>query len=125
MLAVLGAIGTGVYKVKQWGYGEAKAECVAEDEKRAAAAEAERKRQDALREAQDKQATKRLADARKSNQALLTSLDAHIRVAKLRADCRIPPELQSDANNALSGGKGFGPDPVPGKPKPPAAPVRP
>lgn len=29
-LAVMGMAGTGVYKVKQWGYGEAKAECIAE-----------------------------------------------------------------------------------------------
>ena len=115
-LAVMGMIGTGVYKVKQWGAEEVRTEWAAANKKAAEDAETERKRQDSIRAAQDKEATRRLADARKSNAALLTSLDAHIRAAKLPAGCKLDDRLLGDVNAALAGAEGVSPGTVPSKP---------
>lgn len=115
-LAVMGMVGTGVYKVKQWGGNEVRAEWQEANDKAKEAAEAERARLDALREQQDKQATKRLADEKKRTAAVWTSLEAHIKAAGLRSDCRITPELLGDANAAIAGPQGVGPSTVPSKP---------
>ena len=88
------------------GNAETKAEWNAANAAAQQKAEAERSRIDALRATQDKEATRRLANAHKSNAALLTSLEAHIRVARLPADCRISEQLRDDANRALAGPEG-------------------
>ena len=119
-LALIGALSGVGYKIRESGKDAVRVEWAADVAARKAEAEAERMRQDALRQAQDKQATRRLADARKSNAALLTSLDAHIRVARLPADCRITDLLLGDANRALAGDEGSGPGTVPSSAKPAA-----
>ena len=122
-IIILGMLGTAGYKIRESGKDAVRLEWSAANDKAKAAAEAERARQDALRQAQDKEATRRLADARKSNAALLTSLDAHIRVARLPADCKLTPGLLADVNAALAGGEGGSPGAVPAKPGP-ATPAR-
>ena len=83
-------------------------------------AEAERIRQDALRQAQDKEATRRLANEKKRTGELMVSLEAHIKAAGLRTDCRITPELLGDANSALAGSQGLSTGTVPSPAKPPS-----
>ena len=115
-IALLGMIGGGLYKVRESGKDAVRIEWAEANAAAQKAADADRARQDALRQAQDKEATRRLTDARKSNAALLTSLEAHIRVARLPADCRIPDSLLGDVNAALAGSQGVGPGTVPSKP---------
>ena len=115
-LALIGALGGLGYKIRESGKDAARIEWAQDVAARKAEAEAERARQDALRATQDKQATRILADARKSNAALLQSLDAHIRVARLPADCKLTPELFADVNRALAGSESAGPGAVPSKP---------
>ena len=122
-LAILGALGGLGYKVREAGADSVRVEWAAANEKAKQEADAERQRQEAVRATQDKQATKRLADARKSNAALFQSLEAHIRVARLPADCKLPPSLLGDVNAALAGSQGVGPGTVPSKPGA-AAPAR-
>lgn len=115
-MALMGMIGTGVYKVKEWGADEVRQEWQQATLKAKSEAEAERARQDAVRQQQDQQVTKRLADARKRSQTLMASLEGHIKAARLSPDCRITPELLLDANAALAGGEGQRPRTVLGKP---------
>src|SRR3990167_4206500 len=122
-LAILGALSGIGYKIRESGKDAVKVEWAADVAARKAEAEAERERQDALRATQDKQATRRLADAKRRSTELMGSLEAHIKAAGLRTDCRITPELLEDANRALAGGEGVGPGAVPSGPKP-AAPAR-
>lgn len=102
-LAILGAIGTGVYKVKEWGADGVRLEWKAANEKAAKEAEAERARQDALRQAQDKEVTRRLTDAKRRNTGLMASLEAHIRASGTAAQCPLSPGLHDIWNRANQG----------------------
>lgn len=115
-LGVLGMLGGIGYKIRESGKDAVRLEWSVANDKAKAQAEAERARQDAVREAQDKQATKRLADEKKRTAGLMVSLDAHIKASGLRADCRIPDILLLDVNTAIGGPKGVGPSAVPPKP---------
>ena len=127
-VALVGALGGLYWRIDSAAYergaGKVRQEWDAANAAAQLQAEAERARQDALRATLDKQATGRLANEKKRSGELMASLDAHIRAAGLRPDCRITDELRDDANRALSGGQGVGPGTVPGGPKPPAAPGR-
>jgi hypothetical protein len=81
---------------------------------------ADRKRQEAVRDAADKKQTGRLANEKKRTGELMASLEAHIKATGAFAGCRISPELLNDTNNAITGGKGISPGTVPSGPKPPA-----
>ena len=122
-LAILGALGGIGYKVRESGKDAVRVEWAEANAAAQQAAEADRQRQDAIRASKDKEATRRLANARKSNQQLLSSLDAHIRAANLPRDCRLPQQLWDDANSALAGAEGERPGTVPSGPGP-AAPAR-
>ena len=122
-IIILGMLGTAGYKIRESGKDAVRVEWAEANAAAQQAAEADRQRQDALRQAQDKQATRRLNDARKSNATLLTALDAHIRAAGLPRDCRLPQQLWDDANSALAGAEGERPGTVPSGPGP-AAPAR-
>lgn len=119
-LAVLGTLSGIAYKLNHDGYLRGKAEVKAEwDQANAAAqklADADRERLDALRQAQDQGHIRRLANEKKRATAIWSSLEAHIKVAGLRNDCRVTPELLNDANSALSGVQGVSPGGVSGKP---------
>ena len=122
-LALIGALSGLGYNIRESGKDAVRVEWQAANAAAQKKAEDDRQRQDALRQAQDKQATRRLNDARKSNATLLTALDAHIRAAGLPRDCRLPQQLWDDANSALAGAEGERPGTVPSAPGP-AAPAR-
>ena len=122
-LALIGALSGLGYKIRESGKDAVRIEWQAANAAAQKKAEDDRQRQDAIRAAQDKQATRRLNDARKSNATLLTALDAHIRAAGLPRDCRLPQQLWDDANSALAGAEGERPGTVPSAPGP-AAPAR-
>ena len=122
-LAILGALGGAAWKVRESGKDAVRVEWAEANAAAQQAAEADRQRQDSIRASKDKEATRRLANARKSNQQLLSSLDAHIRAANLPRDCRLPQQLWDDANSALAGAEGERPGTVPSGPGP-AAPAR-
>jgi hypothetical protein len=123
-LALMGGIGYGVSKIKDWGREEVRAEVAERDKKAQEAADAERKRQDALRQKEDKQATKRLQDAQKRAKALQSSLEAQIRAAGAAAQCPVPDGMR-DAWNASHTREGNGSGAMPGLRIKPAAPDRP
>lgn len=120
-VAALAMISGLAYKTYEAGADKVRTEWAAATLKAKSEAEAERARQEAVRTKQDKEVTRRLNDARKSNQQLLTSLEAHIKVAKLPANCRLTPELLTDANRALAGGEGLSPGTVPSRPASPSS----
>ena len=119
VVAIMGGVSYGVGKVKDAGRDEVRAEWAAANAKAKDAADADRKRQEAARSAQDVAATRRLADAQKRSRTLMVSLEAHIRAAGLNRDCRIPDSLLNDANDAITGGQGKRPGAVPSKPAAP------
>jgi len=110
ILGMLGALG---YKVRESGKDAVRVEWQAANAKAAADAEADRQRQDALRQAQDKEATRRLADEKKRTATVMASLEAHIRVAGKSAQCPVPPSLLNDWNAANAGPEGAGTGTVP------------
>lgn len=112
-LAILGTLGGMAYKVRESGFDACTVERDAKDAKAVAAAEAERQRQDALRQAQDKEATKRLANEKTRSRTLMASLEAHIRAAGSAAACPIPDGLRDAWNAANAGPEGVGPGTVP------------
>lgn len=116
-LGIIGSLGGIGWKVNHDGYVRGKAEIQQQwDAANVAAqqkAEADRKRQDDLRAAQDKEATRRLANAKQTNQRLMASLEAHIRAAGTSVACAMPPDLLRDWNAANSGGEGERPGAVP------------
>ena len=125
-LAVIGAAAGFYGKIHHDGYVEGKGEVQqAWDSANAAAqkkAEADRLRQDALRQAQEQEATRRLADEKKRSAGLMASLEAHIRASGTAVQCPIPPSLFDDWNLSNAGPKGAGPGTVPAtgpKPTPP------
>ena len=109
-LAMLTGIG---YKVRESGKDSVRVEWQAANVAAQQKAEAERQRQDALRAAQDKEATRRLADARKRSTTLMASLEAHIRAAGPAAQCGIPDSLRDAWNSANKGGESVGTGTVP------------
>ena len=122
IIASLGGIG---WKIDHNGYvrgaGEEHQKWQAATDKAKAAAEADRVRQDALRQAQDAQTTRRLTDEKKRSQTLMASLEAHIRASGAAAACPLPDSLRDDWNRANSGPEGAGTGTVPpagGKPAP-------
>ena len=108
-LAMVSGIG---YAVRESGKDAIRTEWAAANAAAQQKAEADRQRQDALRAAQDKEATRRLADEKNRARTLLVSLDAHIRAARLPASCRLTDGLLADVNAAI-GGKGVSPGTVP------------
>lgn len=119
---ILVAIGYGVHKVKQWGADEVRAEWAAANLKAQQAADAERKRVQALQQAQDAAATRRLADAQKRSRSLMASLEAHIRASGSAAQCPIPGSLFDAWNASHKAGEGASTGTVPatGRPAAPA-----
>ena len=112
-LAILGALGGIGYKVREAGADSVRVEWAEANTAAQKKVEAERMRQDALRAAQDKEATRRLADAKRRSAALLTSLEAHIRASGAAAQCPMPPVLLYDWNAANAGPEGVSPGTVP------------
>ena len=121
-LAILGTLGGIGYKVRQSGYDACKVEWAEASAAAQKEIEADRKRQDDLRQEQDKLASRRLADEKKRTQTLWTSLEAHIRVAGKYANCPIPDSLRDDWNRANAGPKGLSPGTVPTEGRSPTTP---
>ena len=123
-LAVLGTLGGIAYKLDHNGYergkGEVKQEWDAAVQKGVAAAEAERKRQEAARAAQDKEATRRLSDAQKRSRTLMVSLEAHIKASGAAAQCPVPASLRDAWNASHQAGEGVSPAAVPPASRKPA-----
>ena len=122
-VAILAMVSGLAYKTYEAGADKVRTEWAAATLKAKSEAEAERQRQEALRQQQDKDYTRRVNDAQKRARTLQTSLDAHIRVANLPRECRIPDSLRDIANRALAGTESLPPGGVPGEPKP-APPAR-
>lgn len=125
-LAIIGALGGTAWKLDHNGYerGYGAAQKKADDAAAAAkaAAEADMARQEALRQAQDKEATRRLTNEKNRSRTLMASLEAHIHAAGTTATCAIPDSLRDDWNAANAGPQGAGPGAVPsasGKPADP------
>ena len=121
-IAVMGMIGYAYHTVKKAGADEVRAEWAEANAVAQQKADADRKRQEAVREAQDKEATRRLADAQKRSKTLMASLEAHIKASGTAAKCPVPPVLL-DHWNAGNSGKGLGTGTVPSA-SPPATPAR-
>lgn len=103
ILSLMGMIGTGVYKVKQWGYNEAKAECLA------AAAKQRKTEEDKIGKAAiglEKDRTKTKIIYRTIEKQVATYIDRPI----YRSDCFDADGLR-DANAALRGESTAGPKP--------------
>ena len=94
-LAVMGMIGTGVYKVKQWGGNEVRAEWNQANEK----ARAEE-------QAKSEQAAKELADAKAKRQVVYKTItqtvDKYIDRPIYKSECFDPDGLR-DAQSAIAG----------------------
>ena len=118
-VAALAMISGLAYKTYEAGADKVRTEWAEATLKAKSEAEAERQRQDALRQQQDKQVTRRLSDEKKRSQTLMASLEAHIKAARLPAECRLTPELLGDANAALAGSQGERPGTVPRQPTAP------
>lgn len=121
-IMILGMLGGIVYKIRQGGADSVRAEWAEANAVAQQKADAERKRQEAVREAQDKEATRRLADAQKRSKTLMASLEAHIKASGTAAKCPVPPVLL-DHWNAGNSGKGLGTGTVPPA-SPPATPAK-
>ena len=122
-LAILGSLGGIAYGLDHRGYergkGEVKQAWDKANKKATDEAEAERKRQDALRQEQDKKATERLANEKKRTAGLMVSLEAHIKASGVSAQCPLPLVLLNDWNISNAGPKGVGTGTVsPERPKP-------
>ena len=117
--AVIGALGGLYWKIDHSAYQRGQAEVQVKWDADVAArqkeAEADRARQDALRQAQDKETSRRLTNERKRATTLQASLDAHIRAAGSSVRCPMPPGLLDVWNRAGAGptGEGGSPGPVP------------
>jgi len=105
-LALIGALGGIGYKVRASGYDACKVEWQAADAAAQQKAEADRARVDALRAAQDREATRRLTDEKRRSGAIWASLEAHIRASGTAAQCPIPDSLRDDWNSANAGPQG-------------------
>lgn len=112
-LAILGAVGGIGYKVRESGKDSVRVEWAAANAKAQADAEADRKRQDDLRQAQDKEATRRLTNEKKRSGELMASLESHIRASGAAAQCAVPEQLRNDWNGANAGPQGVSPGTVP------------
>ena len=125
-LAVIGSLSGLYYKVNHDGYergiAAARQECQVEADKAKAIADADRKRQEAARDAQAKDQSRRLADAQKRTQALQSRLEANIAAAGDSVKCSLTPSLFDDWNAANRGPTPESPAPrvLPPAPKPPA-----
>ena len=112
-LAVAGVIG-GAYKtVKDSGREEVRLEWQEANAAAQKKADADRKAQEAAREAQDKETSRRLANAKKRSQDLLVSLEAHIKASGTAAACPMPVSLRDDWNRANNPGEGVSPPTMP------------
>ena len=112
-LAILGTLGGIGYKIREAGADSVRVEWAEANAAAQKQAEADRQRQDALRQAQDKEATRRLANEKKRSGVLMASLEAHIRVAGRSAQCPIPDSLRDDWNSSNAGPEGAGTGTVP------------
>ena len=125
-IAAIGALGGLYWKVDHNGLERGRQEVqVKWDAANAAAqqaAAADKARQDALRQAQDKKATEALSNEKKRTASLWTSLEAHIRAAGTSVQCPMPVSLLDDWNRANAGPKGVSPGTVPADRARPATP---
>jgi Flp pilus assembly protein TadB len=121
-IAALAMISGLAYKTYEAGADKVRLEWAADVAARKAEAEKERARQDALREAQDKEATRRLADEKKRTTGLMASLEAHIRASGAAAKCPVPDSLRDDWNRANAGPEGERTGTVPPAGRKPAPP---
>lgn len=121
-LAILGAVGGIGYKVRESGKDSVRVEWKAANEKATLQAEADRQRQDALRQAQDAEVTRRLSNEKKRTAGLMVSLEAHIKASGAAANCPLTPGLQDAWNRANAGPEGSSPGTMPtGSPNTPPA----
>ena len=111
-LVVSAVIGTAYTKIKDAGRDEIRAEWAEANAAAQKKADEDRKAVEALREAQDKETSRRLANARKRNQELLGSLEAHIKADKSAA-CPVSDGLRDLWNRANNPGEGVGSSTVP------------
>lgn len=113
----LAALGGLYWKVDHNGYERGSAEIKGQwDAANVAAqqkADADRARQEALRQAQDEEASRRLANEKKRATALWISLEAHIKAAGSAAQCPMPDGLRDAWNRANAGPEGERPRAVP------------
>ncbi len=119
-LAILGALGGIGYKVRESGKDSVRVEWAEANAAAQKKSEEERARQDALRQAQDREATRRLANEKRRASTLMVSLDAHIKAAGKSADCPMPVSLRDDWNSANAGPEGVSTGTVPPASRKPA-----
>lgn len=112
-IIILGMLGTAGYKIRESGKDEVRVEWQAANAAAQKKADDDRARQDALRQAQDAEATRRLANEKKRSQTLMASLEAHIKASGTAAACPMPPLLLDDWNRANAGSQGDSPGAVP------------
>lgn len=106
-VAILAMVSGLAYKTYEAGADKVRTEWAEATLKAKSEAEAERARQEAVRTTQDREATRRLADARKRNQQLLSSLEAHIRASGTALDCPMPAGVFDAWNRANAGPQGL------------------
>ena len=121
-LALMSGIGWGYKVVKDTGREEVRLEWAEANAAAQKKAEADRQRQDALRQQQDAETTKRIANEKNRARTLMVSLEAHIKAAGKSADCKLTDGLRDDWNLSNAGPEGVGPGTVPpaGRTAPPA-----
>ena len=112
-LGILGALGGIGYKVREAGADSVRVEWAAANAAAQKKADDDRARQDALRQAQDKEATRRLANEKTRARTLMASLEAHIKASGAAAQCPVPDSLRDDWNRANAGPEGVSPGAVP------------
>ena len=120
-LAILGTLGGIGYKVRESGKDAIRVEWQQANAAAQQKAETERQRQDALRAAQDREATRRLANEKNRSRSLMVSLEAHIKAAGKSADCKLTDGLRDSWNASNAGPEGVSAGTVPptsGKPAP-------
>lgn len=122
-LGILGTLAGIGYKIREAGADSVRVEWQQANAAAQKKADEDRARQEAARAAQDKEASRRLANARKSNQELMRSLEAHIKAAGPVADCRLTDGLLGAWNAANKAGQGERTGTVPPASKP-TAPAR-
>lgn len=122
----LAALGGLWWKVDDAGYqrgaGKIKAEWDAANVAAQQKADADRARQEALRQAQDEEASRRLTNEKKRATALWVSLEAHIKAAGSAAQCPMPDGLRDAWNRANAGPEGPSPGAVPAAGRAPTPP---